>query len=405
MADFSRIAVLGGGLGGYTAVRELRHKGFEGDIWLIDPEGLPYDRPPLSKDYLSGKKSLEDLQFCSQHWLDENRVTLIAQKAISMQGQDPLTVTVEDGSALEVDRVILATGGTARTLSTPGIECIEPLELRTSQDANILREKISAGGTLVIIGGGLIGAEVASSALEFGATVIIVDHSELPLAPAVGEKIAQRLHDLNAEKGVRTIRSLPEKFEKAGEKTLIHLGTGETLEADTVLVGIGISANDALARGAGLTVDDGVVVDETYRSSHPAVYAVGDVARIQRPDGILERRHGHWENAKNSAETAVAALLGQELPQHGAHWFWSDRHGIHLECVGSMTAPGRYIYRESDGNVQAAFMMNEDGTMRGCATIDGGLTVRAARRIIDKGLVVDPNQLSDPAIPLKKLAR
>lgn len=405
MADFSRIAVLGGGLGGYTAVRELRNKGFEGDIWLIDPEGIPYDRPPLSKDYLVGKKSLEEIQLCSQQWLDEQKVTLLAQAAVDIKTGEKLNLVLEDRSELEVDRIIISTGGVARTLNTPGADSIGALALRTAADADALRAKLSEGNTLAIVGGGLIGAEVASSALTFGARVILIDPSELPLAAAVGEKIAQRLHSLNSEKGVKTIASLPTFFEQDEEITTIHLENGEVVRANTVLIGVGITANDGIAQRAGLSVDDGVIVDSDYRTSNPAIYAIGDVARTRNTDGSLQRRLGHWENAMHSAEVAVASLLSQAPPVHGAHWFWSDRHGIHMECVGSMTGDGTYIYREVDGQVQTAFLMNTDGTMRGCAAIDGGLTVRAARRIIDQGIVVDQNLLADPAIPLKKLAR
>ncbi|MGB9035841.1 MAG: oxidoreductase C-terminal domain-containing protein, partial [Paeniglutamicibacter sp.] len=177
------------------------------------------------------------------------------------------------------------------------------------------------------------------------------------------------------------------------------------LECDEVLVGIGIIPNTALAQGAGLATDNGVLVDEHQRTSHPRIYAVGDMARTRSVDGTLQRRGEHWEHAMNTGATAAAAILGQEPPVHGASWFWSDRHGTHVEGVGDMNAEGTTILRLKEGEPVAAFNVAADGRMLGAAAIDGGLMIRAARRIIDRGIIVPPEALADPEVPLKKLAR
>ncbi len=163
--------------------------------------------------------------------------------------------------------------------------------------------------------------------------------------------------------------------------------------------------NSSLAAAAGIKTDNGVIVDRNQLTSHPNVYAVGDLARTQTEAGELLRRGEHWEHAMNTGATAAAALLDQEPPLHGASWFWSDRHGVHVEGVGEMNAEGHTVLRLVDGEPVAAFRLDAGGRMLGAAAIDGGLTIRAARRIIDKGIVVDAEALADPSVPLKKLAR
>ncbi|MDO5745643.1 MAG: oxidoreductase C-terminal domain-containing protein, partial [Micrococcaceae bacterium] len=185
----------------------------------------------------------------------------------------------------------------------------------------------------------------------------------------------------------------------------LELTDGQVIECDEVLVGIGIRPNTALAQDAGLATENGVLVDTHQLTSHRDIYAVGDVARSRGKDGALLRRGEHWEHALNTGATAAASILGQELPAHGAPWFWSDRYGAHLEGTGDMNAPGPTILRLLEGEPVAAFKLSDDGRMLGAAAIDGGLTIRAARRIIDRGIIVDPAALADPAVPLRKLAR
>ena len=401
------VLIVGGGMGGFTVAKELRDRGFAGELTIVDPLGVPYDRPPLSKDYLLGKKSAEGLQFAGADWYEDNKVTLVTAKVTALEPNAP-AVTLDNGTTLEADKIVIATGGSPRLLNVPGTEDNDTvLTLRTIEDADRLRSLLSEGSHLVIVGAGLIGAEVASSALTFGAKVTLIDPTEVPLVPAVGETLARRLHDMHGSAGIRVIQGLPTSIEKEGDQQVVHTSTGETVPADVILVGIGIIPNVDFALEAGLEVDNGIIVDTSQRTAHPNVYAVGDGSRTRNEEGILERRAEHWEHAMNTGATAAAALLGQDLPVHGASWFWSDRHGVHVEGVGSMVGGENcdYVYREVEGLPQTAFYMDADGKMLGCASIDGGLTVRAARRIIDRGILVDRNQLADASIPLKKLAR
>ncbi len=398
------ILIVGGGLAGFTVAQNLRTRGFTGTIEIIDPAGIPYDRPPLSKAYLLGEKDAAGIELAPESWFAEHRIGVVRATVRALETEPP-GVELEDGRKLHADTLVLATGGSARPLPVAGGELDSVLVLRNRADADTLRDKLAPGIRLAIVGAGLIGAEVASSALALGAGVTLIDPVETPLVPAVGAQLAQRLHAMHAGAGISVVHGAPVAIAKTDTGHTLQLADGRVIECDEVLVGIGIIPNTALAQAAGLDTQDGVLVDEYQRTSNPRIYAVGDMARTRSADGTLKRRGEHWEYAMNTGATAAAAILDQEPPVHGASWFWSDRHGSHVEGVGDMNAEGTTVLRMNQGQPVAAFNLAADGRMLGAAAIDGGLMIRAARRIIDRGIVVAPEALADPEIPLKKLAR
>ncbi|WP_461169960.1 NAD(P)/FAD-dependent oxidoreductase [Arthrobacter sp. Z1-15] len=398
------VIIAGGGMAGFATARELRSRGFTGQLTLIDPEGLPYDRPPLSKDYLLGTRTRDQILLAGEDWFRDRRIEVLAGRAAALK-PDEGVVLLEDGRELAADRIVLATGAAARKLDVPGGDLEIVLELRNRADADKLRDVLRPGVRLAIVGAGLIGAETASAALALGAEVTLVDPVDPPLVPAVGTTLARRLHRMHEERGIRVLTGIPAAITVQGQEHRLALADGAAVYADAVLVGIGVVPETGLAVSAGLDTDNGILVDEHQRTSHPKIYAVGDAARVRLPDGTLLRRAEHWEHARNTGITAGAALLGQELPNHGAPWFWSDRHGVHVEGVGSMAGEGRVVIRKKEGLPAAAFRLDADGRLEGCAAIDGGFTVRAARRIIDRRIPVDPAQLADSAVDLRKLAR
>ncbi|GAA3325186.1 NAD(P)/FAD-dependent oxidoreductase [Paeniglutamicibacter sulfureus] len=402
--NIESILIVGGGLAGFTVAQNLRVRGYAGTLQIIDPAGIPYDRPPLSKGYLLGDKDAAGIELAPASWFAEHRVELLPGTVRALE-LEPLGVELEDGRTLHADRLVLATGGSARPLPIPGGDLDSVLVLRDRADADRLRAKIVPGTRLAIVGAGLIGAEVASSARQLGAEVTLVDPMDPPLVPAVGPELARRLHAMHADAGITVIHGAPVGIARTADGHRLELADGRVVECDEVLVGIGIIPNTELAQAAGLETDNGVLVDENQRTSHPSVFAVGDMARTRRPDGTLLRRGEHWEYAMNTGATAAAAILEQDLPVHGASWFWSDRHGTHVEGVGDMNAEGTTILRINEGEPVAAFRIAADGRMLGAAAIDGGLTIKAARRIIDKGIIVQAAALADPGIQLKKLAR
>lgn len=400
----SSVLVVGGGLAGFSLVRQLRAFGHTGPLHLVDPEGLPYDRPPLSKAYLLGRTDRSGILLADEDWCHEHDVAVTTGTVAAIH-PDTGKADLVDGTVLQADVLVLATGGTARRLAIPGGDLDTVLELRTRADADRLRAALRPGRRLAVIGAGLIGAEAASAARELGADVVLIDPVDPPLVPAVGQELARRLHDMHAARGLETVTGIPTAITRDADGHAITLAGGRVVRADAVLVGVGITANTALAEAAGLATEGGIIVDERQQTGHPRVYAVGDAARVRGADGILRRRAEHWESAMNSGHAAAAAIAGAEPPPQGASWFWSDRHGVHVEGVGSMTEPGTTVIREADGAPAIAFRLDAEGHLVGCAAIDGGLAVRAARRIIDRRLRVDPAALADPGVNLRKLAR
>ncbi len=398
------ILVIGAGLAGFSTARQLRSLGHAGRLRIVDPEGLPYDRPPLSKAYLLGHTDQTGLLLADAAWCEEHEIEVLTGSVTTLRPEAGEAI-LADGTVLGADVLVLATGGTARKLSIPGGDLDSVLELRNRADADRLRKVLLPGTRLAIVGAGLIGAETASAARELGAVVVLIDPMDPPLVPAVGPELARRLHDMHADRGITVVTGIPESITRDEGQHVIRFADGRDITADAVLVGVGIAPNTALAEAAKLEVDGGIIVDSQQRTSHRHVYAVGDCARTRTAEGLLKRRAEHWENAMNSGHQAASAIAGAEAPAQRADWFWSDRHGVHVEGVGSMTEPGTTVIREVDGVPVMAFRVDADGYLIGCATVDGGLAVKAARRIIDRRILVDPAQLADPAVNLKKLAR
>ncbi|MCL0245210.1 FAD-dependent oxidoreductase [Corynebacterium sp. CCM 8835] len=399
------VTVIGGGVGGFTVASELRNHGYTGPVTIIDPEGHPYDRPPLSKEMLTGEKNAEQLLLAARSWYGDNDVELVRDSVVRIDPEGRKLV-LEDSGDRPFHDLVIATGGLPRQLPVPGFDNPDLLVLRSIDDARALRQKLKRGTHLAIIGAGLIGAEVASSALSLGARVTLIDPAPIALVPAVGPEIAHRLHDLHAAHDVTYLQGMTTAVHGNDGAFTIDIDGHDSVEADCVLLAVGIVAEERLAQSAELDCDGGILVDSAQRTTAYGIWAAGDCARLRTPDGHLERRHEHWESAVFEAQTAAASILGRPLPEHGASWFWTDRYGVHVECVGSMAAEGTTVVRpDADGNPGIVFRLNPDGTMAGCAAYDNGMAVRAARRIIDRGIVAAPEKLADPGINIKKLAR
>lgn len=406
----SSVVIIGGGISGFSCARELRAGGFTGSLTIVDPEGLPYDRPPLSKELLTGEFATDDTLLAPASWYEDNDVAIVTDRADRIE-PDTGRIVLESGDALQPDAIVLATGGSARRLAIPGGDLPGILTLRTKADSLALKERLVPGARVAIIGAGLIGAEVASTAAKNGCEVTLIDPAPIPLVPAVGPEIAEALHAMHAEHGITCFTGLPTEITHDGEAFAIDLdGAHETegktmIAADVVLVAIGIDTYCPLAASAELEQEGGVLVDAGGRTSNERIWAIGDVARLRNEDGSLARRHEHWESAANDGKAAAASILGAELPKFGSSWFWSDRHGVHVEGIGLMSEPGTTVIREVEGRPQLAFRVADDGRVIGAVAIDGGMAVRAARRIIDRGKIVDPADLANPDIDVKKLAR
>lgn len=401
-----RVVVVGGGVAGVTTASALRSQGYDGEIVLVERARFPYDRPPLSKGYLAGERTLEDIELQPRSWYADNDVHLVGCAEVSRlePSEDSVGVVLADGRTWAADVAVLSMGGRALRPPVPGMEDPRVHVLRDARDADALRPELRRGARLLVVGAGLIGAEAASTARALGADVVMVDPVDPPLRSVVGAELASFLHHQHRDNGVEVVTGVVAGISGDSSGPLLARLSGEDRdrEFDAVLVGVGIRPETSLAVEAGLEVDDGIVVDDGQRSSHPRVFAVGDAARRRG-----HRREEHWEGAQRSGLRAAASILGQEAPEESASWFWSDRYDAHVEGVGEMACDqvDSVVLRGVPGSAPTSAFALRAGRVVGAAAVNDVQTVRAARRLIDRSVVVEPQELSDPQTDLRQLVR
>jgi 3-phenylpropionate/trans-cinnamate dioxygenase ferredoxin reductase subunit len=292
--------IAGGGLAGAKAAEALRDQGFDGRIVLAAEEDIrPYERPPLSKEYLQGKAGRETIFVHSPDWYDTNHVKLLLGTAVTGIDRSRREVTLSGGGHLAYGKLLLATGAVPRRLPLPGADADGVLYLRKVGDSDRIRDTFTAAYRVLIIGAGWIGLEVAAAARIAGVDVTVLEAADLPLLHVLGPRVAPVFADLHREHGVdlRLGVRVAEITVSAGKATGAVLADGTRISADAVIVGIGAAPQTRLAEEAGLEVRNGVVTDASLRTSDPAIYAVGDVANAFHPLLGTHIRVEHWANA------------------------------------------------------------------------------------------------------------
>jgi NADPH-dependent 2,4-dienoyl-CoA reductase/sulfur reductase-like enzyme len=331
------IVIIGGGMAAGNAAVELRESGFDGDVVLFAGESHPpYERPPLSKGYLAGKAEAEDAYLKPSQWYADRDIDVRTGTHVESIDLADKVVHAADGSQAW-SRLLIATGAQPRTLPLESTDHMAVVYLRSLDDARRLRERAVAGARLLVVGGGWIGMEVAATARGRGAEVTLVEPAEQPLLNALGPELGRRLADVHRGHGVdlRTSTSV----ETLRDRHAV-LSDGTELEVDTVLVGIGAAPDDALARDAGLDVDNGILVDAGLRTSHADVFAAGDVANHAHPLLDERVRVEHWQNAVSQGKVAAHALLGETVVYDDMPSFFSDQYDLGLEYFGHPGAAG-----------------------------------------------------------------
>lgn len=399
----TKVLIIGAGHAGGSVAAFLRQYGHEGPIVLAGEEDAPpYQRPPLSKAWLKGEADLEALLL--------RPLTFYAEQDIDFRGSmvavavDPAakTVAFHDGSSETYEILVLATGSTARKLPVPGGDHPDLLELRTMKDAERLKAVLGPGKRLAVVGGGYVGLEAAASARALGAEAVVIERAPRVLARVASETLSTYF---TAQHRAHGVDILTDAEVVAVARDGVSLAYGSVVSADAVLVGVGALACDALARSAGLTCDDGVVVDAEARTSDPAIFAIGDMTRRPIPvHGGVNHRLESVPNALEQAKQAAAAIVGRAGPTPEVPWFWSDQYDVKLQIAGLPLDVDRQVVRgDPTASGFAVFHLNGDRIV--CVeAVNAPPEFMAGKQLIAKATPVDTGKLADPAVSMKAVA-
>jgi 3-phenylpropionate/trans-cinnamate dioxygenase ferredoxin reductase subunit len=406
MAADQTFVIVGGGMAGGKAVETLRDEGFDGRIVLIGAEPVrPYERPPLSKDYLRGESEFEKACLQEEGYYAEHGIDLRLGRHVTRLDTGSREVVVDDGETLRYDRLLLATGAEPRRLPVPGDDLDGVLYLRTGDDSDRIRERLDRGGHLVVIGAGWIGAEVAASARQRGMDVTVVAPESVFLERVLGAEMGAFYRDVHADQGVRLLLGTGlDAFEGGTRVERVRTSDGRTVDCDAVVVGAGVKPATALAEQAGLDVGDGILVDELLQTGAEGVFAAGDVARAQHPFYGERIRVEHWANALEQGPTAARNMLGAGTPYDKLPYFFSDQYDVGMEYAGYATSWDRVLVR---GDVASrefiAFWLQGDRVVAGMNVNVWDVT-DTIQRMIRERVPVDDRRLADPDVPLEQLA-
>ena len=406
MAAEQTFVIVGGGMAGAKAAETLREEGFDGRIVLIGAESLrPYERPPLSKDYLRGETEQEKVHVHSEAYYGEHDIDLRLGREVSRLDTGSREVTLDDGETLRYDRLLLATGAEPRRLPIPGADLDGVLYLRTVPDSDRIRERLDRGGSLVVVGAGWIGAEVAASARQRGMEVTIVEPMSVPLERVLGPEMGAFYRDVHADQGVRLLLGTGvEGFEGGTAVERVRTNDGQTLDCDAVVVGVGVKPRTALAEAAGLAMGDGVLADELLQTSAEGVFAAGDVVSAQHPFYGQRIRVEHWANALEQGPAAARNMLGAGAPYDKLPYFFSDQYDVGMEYAGYATSWDRVVVRgDLAGREFIAFWLAGDRVLAGM-NVNVWDVADTIQRLIRERLAIDDRRLADPDVPLDELA-
>ena len=401
--------IVGGGLAGAKAAEALRDNDFDGEVVVFAAEQhLPYERPPLSKEYLAGKKSLDEFTANPAAWYRDHDVDLRLGTTVSSVDSQGHLVGLPDESTVHYDKLLLATGSASRRPPIPGADADRVHYLRTVDDADALNTTLTEGSSLAVVGGGWIGLEVAAGARGRGVNVTVVEAAELPLLGALGREVAEVFAKLHREHGVdlRLGAKVEEITTADGAATGLRLGDGSTIVADAVLVAVGAAPNIDLALGAGLTMgpDGGVLVDSALRTSDADIFAVGDIASAQHPLFGTRIRTEHWANALKQPAVAVAGMLGKTAEYAELPYFFTDQYDLGMEYVGHAPDYDRVVFRgDVDGREFVAFWLDGENRVLAGMNVNVWDVLDDVKALIRSRSPVDPDKLADPKQALGSL--
>ena len=401
----SGIVIIGAGQAGLQIAESLRRGGHAGRIVLLgDETWLPYQRPPLSKKFLAEDFAPERLYFRPQEQLAKQDIEFRPGVRVTAIDRAKAEVILDSGERIAWDGLAIATGTRVRPLPVPGAEHPAVCYLRGIDDGVALKAKLAAAARVVVIGGGFIGLEVAATAVKSGKAVTVIEAQDRLMARAVEPVVSSWFADLHRGHGVDLRLSCGVKALRPTDAGVaVLLADGSEVDADLVVAGIGVLANDELAAAAGLACSSGIVVDEFARTSDPRIVAAGDCTVHRNLRYAAPHRLESVQNAVDQAKVAAASLLGQDMPYRELPWFWSDQYDIKLQMAGLSTEHDEVVVRGSTSEKAFGVYYFKAGALVCVDTINRPAEHMLARRLLGQGVAVTPAQAADLALDLKTL--
>ncbi len=406
MDSSSTLLIVGGGLAGAKAAEAARSGGFEGRVVLVGEEARPpYERPPLSKSILRAEADPDSSQVHDSGYYAEHNIELITGEDVTGLDVAARRAHLGSGDSITYDAVVLATGATPRPLGLPGAHLDGVHYLRTVDQSVRLHEAIEKAGRVAVIGAGWIGSEVAASARQMGAEVVLIEPLKTPLYRVLGAEVGGIFAALHAEHGVH-LRVGVGVTELRGGLAVeeVVLADGRVEAADVVVAGVGVDPNVHLAVAAGLAVDNGIIVDENLQSEAPGVFAAGDVADAWHPHFQRRLRVEHWANALNQGAAAGVNATQDPEPYTRLPYFFSDQYDLGMEYVGYATGEDEVIIRGDRETREFIAFYHQGGVVTAAMNVNVWDVVDDLRAIITARRALDPAQLADPSVELSSLA-
>jgi len=396
--------IIGGGQAGLSAAAELRKRKYEGPVTILTAEdAIPYQRPPLSKAYLSGEMPLERLWLKPEAWFEKTDVAVRTGVRAAAIDRGAGEIITEAGERLGYDHLILATGGQARRIPLPGADLPGVFVLRTLAEADALSDALKTARKLVIIGAGYIGLEVAASARKRGLEVTVLEAADRPMARTASPLLSGWFGAIHRGYGVDLQVSAPvEAITGETHATGVRLADGEDIPADLVLVAAGLTPNVDLAEAAGLACDDGVLVDQSARTEDGRIYACGDVARFELKRYGRSVRLESVQNAIDQAKAAAAAICGDPQVYDPVPWFWSDQYELKLQIAGLIEGADQMVRRGDPEEGKFALFHLKDGALVAVEAVNAAPEYMAGQRMIANGARPDPDALRDTSVAMRE---
>jgi 3-phenylpropionate/trans-cinnamate dioxygenase ferredoxin reductase component len=403
-----KIVIVGAALAGAKAAETLREEGYDGELVLVGAESeRPYERPPLSKEYLRNEAGREKVYVHEDSFYEANQIDLRLRTSVAAIDMGAREAVLEAGGRISFDKLLLATGSAPRRLTVPGHDLEGIHYLRDLEDSDVLRERFEQGsGHIVVIGAGWIGAEMAASARQKGLDVTLVEMTDVPLERVLGRELGEIYRDIHIEHGVDFRGGVGvERFEGAERVERVVLADGSSIDCDLVGVGVGVEPRTQVAQTSGITVDNGVVVNEMLETpGSPGVFAAGDVANAWHPLVQRRIRVEHWANALNQGPAAARNMLGAGQPYERVPYFFSDQYDVGMEYSGFPSDWDEVVFR---GDVAArefiAFWLQEDRVIAGMNVNVWDVT-GPIQELVRSARPVDRRRLVDTDVPLEEIA-